>query len=55
MQVLLGAKDEVLRVREHAAQRTRTVLATVELRISALQAELAESEHHVVGLSTRKY
>lgn len=54
MQVLLGAKDGVLRVRAHAIRRTRDTLAATEARISVLQAELAESEHHEVGLFTGK-
>lgn len=44
-------KDEVLRVRTHALRRARDMLASTEARISVLQAELAETENQVVGLS----
>lgn len=50
-QILLGVKDGVVRSRLHAQKRTRDILAATEERIAALKAELAESEHHVVGLN----
>lgn len=48
-------KDDVLRVRTHALRRARDMLATTEARISVLQAELAETENQVVGLSVGEH
>ena len=44
-------KDGVVKSRLHAQKRTRDILSSTEERIAALKAELAESEHHVVGLN----
>lgn len=52
--MLVGVTDEVLRVRELSVRRTRDVVATTEARMTMLQAELAESDHRVVGLSNGK-
>ena len=50
-QALLDVKDDVSRSRLHSLKRTRDIMSATEGRIAALKAELAESEHHVVGLS----
>lgn len=48
----MGVKDGVIRSSLHSQKRTHDILTATEERIAALKAELAESEHHVVGLST---
>jgi len=50
-QVLLGVKDDVSRSRLQSLKRTQDIMSATEGRIAALKAELAESEHQVVGLS----
>lgn len=41
----------MIRSRLHARKRTRDIISATEERIAALKAELAETDHHVVGLS----
>lgn len=50
-QALLGAQDGVIRSRLHARKRTRDIISAAEERIAVLKAELAETDHHMVGLS----
>lgn len=52
LQILTGVKDGVIRSSLHSQKRTHDILCATEERIAALKVELAESEHHVVGLST---
>lgn len=54
LKILLGFKDGVVRSRLHAQKRTHDILSATEQRISALKDELAESEHHVIGLNNGK-
>ncbi|CAM9781122.1 unnamed protein product [Ectocarpus sp. 12 AP-2014] len=50
-ETLLGVQDGVIRSRLHARKRTRDIVSATEERIAVLKAELAETDHHVVGLS----
>lgn len=50
--MLMGVKDGVVRSSLHSQKRTHDILVATEDRIAALKVELAESEHHVIGLST---
>ncbi|CAN0549233.1 unnamed protein product, partial [Ectocarpus sp. 12 AP-2014] len=50
-ETLLGVQDGVIRSRLQARKRTRDIISATEERIAALKAELAETDHHVVGLS----
>lgn len=51
LQMLKGVNGGVIRSSLNSQKRTHDILCATEERIAALKAELAESEHHVVGLS----